>query len=224
MIILVITLKRDSFIEAKNSKLMICVITGDINNSKKTDPKVWLKTLKKELDKIGNSPKFWEIYRGDSFQVIIIHPEDALMIAIKIKAAIKSIPDVDVRMAIGIGKRTHNAPKVTESNGSAFVHSGEKFEMLKKEKQNLAIKSDWPAFDKEMNLFLKLSLIAMDNWTVNAAEIVKTTMENPGKLQEELGRIVGIKQNAISNRLKRAYFDEIMEVNDMYKLKLKALK
>jgi hypothetical protein len=49
-------------------------------------------------------------------------------------------------------------------------------------------------------------------------------MENPDKLQEELGKIVGIKQNAISNRLKRAYYDEIMEVNEMYKSKLKTLK
>jgi len=203
---------------------MICVITGDIINSKKIDPLAWLKPLKKELDKIGKSPKFWEIYRGDSFQVIINNPEDALMIAIKIKASLKSIQDIDVRMAIGIGSRIHDAQKITESNGSAFVHSGEKFEMLKKEKQNLAIKSDWPLFDKEMNLFLKLSLIAMDNWTINAAEIVKTTMENPDKLQEELGQIVGIKQNAISNRLKRAYYEEIMEVNEMYKTKLKALK
>lgn len=203
---------------------MVAVITGDIINSKKINPKKWLKPLKKELDKNGVTPKFWEIYRGDSFQAIVNKPEDALKTAIKIKAALRSVPDIDVRMAIGIGTRTHNAQKVTESNGSAFVHSGEKFEMLKKEKQNLAIKSDWPEFDKEMNLFLKLSLIAMDNWTVNAAEIVKTTMENPHKLQEELGKIVGIKQNAISNRLKRSYYDEIMEVNKMYESKLKTLK
>lgn len=203
---------------------MIAVITGDITDSKKIDTKIWLRPLKKELDNIGSSPKFWEIYRGDSFQIIISKPEEALRTAIKIKATLKSIGDIDVRMAIGIGNRTYNAQKVTESNGSAFVYSGEKFELLKKEKQNLAIKSDWPQFDKEMNLFLKLALIAMDNWTVNAAEIVKTTMENPDKLQEELGQIVGIKQNAISNRLKRAYYDEIMEVNEMYKTKLKTLK
>ena len=203
---------------------MVAVITGDIINSKKINPQKWLKPLKKELDTIGSSPKFWEIYRGDSFQLIITKPEDAVTTAIKIKATLKSISDMDARMAIGIGSRTHNAQKVTESNGSAFVHSGEKFEMLKKEKQNLAIKSDWPEFDKELNLFLKLSLIAMDNWTVNAAEIVKTIMENPDKLQQELGKIVGIKQNAISNRLKRAYYDEIMEINEMYKSKLKTLK
>lgn len=203
---------------------MVCVITGDIINSKRNNPKAWLKPLKKELDTIGKSPKVWEIYRGDSFQVIVANPKNALLTAIKIKATLKCIQGINVRMSIGMGNRTHNAPKVTESNGSAFVHSGEKFETLKKEKQNLAIKSDWPTFDEEMNLYLKLSLIAMDNWTVNAAEIVKTAMENPGKLQEELGQIVGIKQNAISNRLKRAYYGEIMEVNEMYKIKLKSLK
>jgi hypothetical protein len=203
---------------------MVSVITGDIINSKRNSPKAWLKPLKKELDAIGKSPKFWEIYRGDSFQVIVSDPKNALLTAIKIKATLKSIQGINVRMSIGMGSRTHNAPKITESNGSAFVHSGEKFETLKKEKQNLAIKSDWPIFDEEMNLYLKLSLIAMDNWTVNAAEIVKTAMENPGKLQEELGQIVGIKQNAISNRLKRAYYGEIMEVNEMYKSKLKSLK
>jgi hypothetical protein len=203
---------------------MIAVITGDIIDSKKLNPKKWLKPLKVELETIGPSPKFWEIYSGDSFQLMITNAADALVTAIKIKASLKSISDMDVRMAVGIGTKTHSAQKVTESNGTAFVHSGEKFEMLKKEKQNLAIKSDWPEFDREMNLYLKLGLIAMDNWTVNAAEIVKTTMENPDKLQEELGQIVGIKQNAISNRLKRAYYDEIMEVNKMYKSKLKILK
>lgn len=203
---------------------MICVITGDIINSKKNSPKIWLTPLKKELDKIGKSPKFWEIYRGDSFQVMINKPEDALLVVMKLKAALKSIRSINVRMAIGVGNRTYNALKITESNGSAFVHSGEKFELLRQEKQNLAIKSDWPEFDKEMNLYLKLSLIAMDNWTVNAAEIVRIAMENPDKSQEEKGRIIGIKQSAISNRLKRAYYEEIMEVNEMYQTKIKALK
>jgi hypothetical protein len=203
---------------------MIAVITGDVINSKKSNPKAWLKSLKNELDKTGKSPKTWNIYRGDSFQVLINNANEGLMAAIKIKASLQSLKNTNVRMAIGIGDMTYNAPKITESNGSAFMHSGEKFEMLRKEKQNLAIKSDWPAFDKEINLYLKLALIAIDNWTINAAEIVSTTLENPGKLQEELGKIVGIKQNAISNRLKRAYFDEIMEVNDMYVTKLTALK
>jgi hypothetical protein len=203
---------------------MVAVITGDVINSQKSNPKVWLRALKDELSKAGKAPRIWDIYRGDSFQLLVDNAEGALLAAIKIKSALKTIKKINVRMAIGLGDLTHAAAKITESNGTAFIHSGEKFEKLKKEKQNLAIKSNWPLFDREMNLLLKLALIAMDNWTINTAEIVHTTLENPGKVQQELGKIVGIKQNAISNRLKRAYFDEVMEVNEMYVEKLKSLQ
>jgi hypothetical protein len=203
---------------------MIAVITGDIIGSQKANSNEWLNLLKKELSKIGENPKLWEVYRGDSFQAIISNAADALKTAIKIKATLKTIPDVDVRMAIGIGSITYTETKVTESNGTAFVHSGETFEKLKNEKQTLAIKSDWPEFDKVMNLLLKLSLIVMDNWTVNAAEVVKATIEYPETVQDKLGKMVGIKQSAVSNRLKRAYFDEIMEVNEWYVEKLKSLQ
>ena len=203
---------------------MLAVITGDVINSKKNAPRVWLTPLKKELNRIGKTPKTWEIYRGDSFQVVISKAEDALLVALKVKASLKAVKGINVRMAIGIGKRTYNAAKVTESNGSAFVNSGEKFEMLKQEKQNLAIKSDSAQFDNEMNLYLKLALIAMNNWTVNTAEIVSVAMENRDKSQQQLGQMIGIKQSAISTRLRRAYYEEIMEVNEMYKSKLKLLK
>jgi len=203
---------------------MIAVITGDVINSKKNAPRIWLTPLKKELNSIGKTPKIWEIYRGDSFQVVISKAEDALLVAMKLKASLKAVKGINVRMAIGIGKRTYNAAKVTESNGSAFVNSGEKFEMLKQQKQNLAIKSDFEQFDEEINLYLKLALIAMNNWTVNTAEIVSVAMENPDKSQQQLGQMVGIKQSAISTRLRRAYYEEIMEVNEMYKFKLKLLK
>lgn len=203
---------------------MICVITGDVINSKRNVPRKWLPVLKKELNGIGATPKTWQIYRGDSFQAVINKAEDGLLIAMKLKASLRSMKGINVRMALGLGTRTYNAAKVTESNGSAFVHSGEKFETLIQQKQNLAVKSDWPQFDEEMNLYLKLALIAMDNWTVNTAEIVRVAMENPEKSQHQLGKLIGIKQSAISTRLRRAYYEEIMRVNEMYKKKLKLLK
>ena len=203
---------------------MVGVITGDIINSKKHEPNVWINALKKELSKAGKSPINWEIYRGDSFQLMIKKPEDALLFAVSIKSAIKSIKKLDVRMAIGMGEISFNGEKITESNGSAFVNSGEKFELLKQEKQNLAIKSAWPEFDREMNLYLKLSLIAMDNWTVNAAKAMSIAVSNKDKSQVDLGELLGINQSAVSSRLKRAYYEEVMEVNAMFQSKLNALK
>jgi SatD family (SatD) len=203
---------------------MISVITGDIINSRKAQTNDWQTVLKDELGKIGQSPKTWEIYRGDSFQLEIAEPSEALINAIKIKAALKSKGKIDIRMSIGLGEKTQNAPTISESSGSAFINSGDKFELLKKEKQNLAIKTDSSKFDKEINLYLKLSLITMDRWTENSAEIVNLAIENPNKSQEELGKLIGIKQTAVSLRLNRAHFEEILEVNEMYKSKLQQLK
>lgn len=201
---------------------MVSIITGDIIQSRRSKPSVWLKALKKELDKVGPTPKKWEIYRGDSFQVEVTQPEDAFITAMKIKALLKS-KSVDVRMAIGVGEKEHTAANITESNGQAFVLSGEKFELLKKEKQTLAIKTPWPEFDMDMNLCLKLASIAMSKWTANSAEAVKIAMEKPDLVQEDLGKKLGIKQNAVSGRLKRAYFNELTEVDALFRRKIMTL-
>lgn len=200
---------------------MVAIITGDIIKSSKVDPKIWLKALKRALNKVGKSPLIWQIYRGDSFQLLIENPFDALYYAINIKAVIKQISPLDMRMSVGIGTKDFDTTKITECNGTAFENSGDRFENLKKENLNLAIKSPWDDFDLDMNLYLKLALTIMDNWTENAAGIMKLSLENPDLSQRQLGDILKLKQNSISKRLKRAYQTEIKEVMEMYVYKLK---
>jgi len=203
---------------------MTSVITGDIINSRKQkEPEVWINTLKNALSKLSTDTKYWEIYRGDSFQIEIRDYHSSLTAAIYIKACIQMIKGLDVRLAIGVGNKTYDGNNVTESNGEAFVFSGEIVETLKKEKQNLRIKTKNPDIDKELNLYFKLALITMDNWSVNSAEIVKLSIENPDALQSELGKLIGINQNAISNRQKRAHLEEILELDRMYRHKISLL-
>ena len=202
---------------------MISVITGDIINSRKLKNQLqWLASLKKLFAEEGKSPKKWEIYRGDSFQLEVKKPEEALLMAIRIKANIKCIKSIDVRMAIGIGKKDYSAPKITESNGEAFIYSGEKLENLKKEKQTLSIKTPWTELDKEMNLYICLALIAMDNWSQGAAELVKISLEDRNMAQQEIGDILGITQSSVSERQKRAHYTEIMEMEALYREKIKS--
>ena len=201
---------------------MISIITGDIINSQEiVDQNVWLKPIKTLFAEFGSSPQNWEIFRGDSFQLEIPQPEEAYLAALRIKAEIKLIKNLDVRMAIGIGKKQFDASKITESNGEAFVNSGEKFEILKKEKINLAIKSPWDSFDREMNLFFKLALNTMDNWSVKSVEIIRIMLKTPDINQKEIGKILGIAQSSVSERQKRALWSEIMEIDTIYREKLK---
>ena len=200
---------------------MISIITGDVINSQKVSPHIWLQRLKLELDGVGKSPLTWEIYRGDSFQVEVTDPSRALLTAIKIKAAIKSINEMDVRLAIGVGNKTYEASKITESNGSAFVYSGETYESLVKSKQNLAIATPSNKLNQEMNLLFRFALIVMDNWSVNSAKVVYNALTNPGYSQEELGKALNIKQNSVSSALKRACFSEISDMLVWYQNKIK---
>ncbi|MFD2541801.1 transcriptional regulator [Lacinutrix gracilariae] len=203
---------------------MTSIITGDIIKSRaQTNPEVWLSHLKNALSYLEKDNSLWEIYRGDSFQIEIKDATKSFEAAIYIKAAIKIIKGLDVRLAIGIGEKTYQGKDVTESNGEAFIYSGETFETLKKEKQNLKIKTKSPILNKELNLYFKLALISMDHWTVNSAEIVKLTLENPKALQEDLAKKIGTNQNAISKRLKRANLDEILALNNMYIHKISSL-
>jgi hypothetical protein len=203
---------------------MISIITGDIINSRKVkDTKTWMSLLKKALANYGKENKNWEIYRGDSFQLEITDPAEVLTASIFIKSSIKTLKNVDVRIAIGIGSKSFDAEKITESNGEAFELSGHKFETLKKERQNLAIQTRNESFNEEINLLLKLALIAMDNWSTGSAEFVKTILENEKLSQSDIGEILGITQSSVSERYNRAYFYEISELNNYYKKRIKEL-
>lgn len=202
---------------------MTSVITGDIIGSRQQKTKDWVEDLKRILSPFGETPSQWEIYRGDEFQIEIKNPEEALLSAILIKARLKALK-LDARMSIGIGDKTYNAEKISESNGSAFIHSGELFETLKKLKVTLAIRTGDAVFDEKINLMLQLALTFMDNWLAQPAEFVAMAIENPTLSQEELGQKIGINQAAVSRRQKRAQFDLIMNLDRYFRTQIKQIK
>ncbi|MTE27492.1 SatD family protein [Winogradskyella ouciana] len=203
---------------------MTSVITGDIIKSRNiSDQSIWIEQLKYALNMVSSDKSYYEIYRGDSFQYECRDPYNSFEYAVYIKACIKTIKGLDVRMSIGIGTKDYEGNSVSESNGEAFVFSGETFETLKKEKQNLKIKTKNTELNEELNLYFRLALISMDNWTVNSAEIVKLSLENPNLIQSELAKLIDISQDAVSKRQKRAHLDEIMALDNLYRQKIAQL-
>lgn len=199
---------------------MTSIITGDIIKSRTVlEVDTWLIPLKSALSKLSNTASY-EIYRGDSFQIEIKDYPTSFIAAVYIKACIKTIKGLDVRLAIGIGSKSYEGETINESNGEAFMFSGETFETLKKQKQNLKLKVRNDNTSKELNLYFKLALIAMDNWTTNSAEIVKLSIDHPNKIQQELAKNLGISQDAVSKREKRAYLDEILELDRLFREKI----
>jgi len=200
---------------------MTSIITGDIINSRKvTDQKSWIQPLKKIMGDYGKTPKTWEIFRGDSFQLEIEQPEESFMAALKIKAAIRSVKGLDVRMAIGIGEKTYDATRISESNGEAFVNSGEKFEELKKIKQRLALKSPWEDIDKQLNLMITLASIAMNTWSATSAQLITLSLRYHTLSQKELGKKIKRTQSSVSERQTRAHYGEIIELEKYFRQRI----
>lgn len=199
---------------------MIAILTGDIINSRDSVAIVWIDRLKTVLNMYGKSPKQWEIFRGDSFQ-LSIEPKKALLAAFHIKAAIKLTEKQDIRIAIGLGSETYQADRITESNGSAYVYSGECFESLKK--QTLGIKSENIAMNETLNIMFNLALLTANSWTSVVAEVITAAIEHPNKNQKEIAKLIGKSQSSVSEALKRGGFEEIMKINNFYQKQLSAL-
>lgn len=212
---------------------MLAIITGDIVDSRKLlNQQDWLHPLESLLNSWGPKNDTWEIFRGDSFQLEIEDPLEALQKAMLIKATLKSIKPqdqskrtapADVRMSIGIGEKDQDAESIGMRTGSAYFNSGSAFEQLRTKNQNLLVKTQWEDFDAEINLMLKLALIVMDNWSSNSGEIMRIALEKPFLRQAEIGEILGIEQNSVSARLHRAYLEEMLELEKLYRTKLSKL-
>lgn len=188
---------------------MWAIITGDIINSRTIDAQQWMDKLKETLNTFGKEPVDWEVYRGDSFQ-LRAPASDSLLIALLLKATIRQFKELDIRQAIGIGEITYEAKRITESNGSAFIRSGECFETLKKE--TIALSSPWSDFDRVINTMLPLAALTMDYWTPTSSETIKKSLENPEMRQTDLAISLDKSQSNVSADLKRGGYDEIQKM------------
>jgi hypothetical protein len=183
------------------------VITADIVNSRsKEQVEDWLRPLKKCLSYYGCTPSDWEVYRGDSFQLMTESASVAINASVHIKAVVRSIRDLDVRMAIGLGEVAYRADRITESNGAAFFLSGETFEQLKESEKNLALKTGKEDLDQWIGPTLELAAVVMNEWNPGTAKVVAAQMFYPEKSQTELAEVLSISQAAVSKALKRAHF------------------
>lgn len=201
---------------------MISIITGDIIKSRtQQSQKQWQTPLKKYLNTIGTNPKQWQIYGGDSFQLEVKEIGQSLQVCLMIRAILSKYANLNTRMAIGIGDKNHNAPQITESNGSAFVDSGLLLQTLKKTNINIAIKTPWEDWDKMMNLMMSLAQISIDKWTPTVSELWILMNEHPNWNQNEYAKKLKISQASVSDRKNRGSFDKIIELRTYFENALK---
>lgn len=211
----------------KNNKIY-AVITGDLVGSsrfkiEKQREKV-LSSLKDSFKKIESSDIIaspFAIFRGDSFQGVISQPEEALKIAIILRANLLSKfkgkkVRLDARIAIGLGTIDYLPEKnVGEGDGEAFRYSGMELDNMKKVEQKLIITTTWQEINDELRTECALFDAVIQRWTKEQAEAIVYQIQ--GLKQEEIAQILNISQPAVFQRLKTASYWSIQKFLDRFK-------
>jgi hypothetical protein len=202
------------------------VITGDIVKSGKfgSDRGKALKILKDALNSLNNFKRksiggISDIFRGDSFQIVISEPAYALEIAIYLKAKLlsKNIKGkiIDVRIATGIGNiESINSKNIKESDGEAFRLSGSALDNISKYRR-FSIKSSIDELNKQLE-FISSSIDSITRrWSTEQAEAILLWLK--GYTQTSIGKKLGISQPAVNQRLQLGGHFALSESFDLFK-------
>ena len=135
------------------------VITADIVNSTQL-PKANYKKLLKNLELLFGEYQY-EFFRGDSFQVFLKSPGEALAVLLKARTAAirlsENTSSSDIRASIGIGTVKLPVKSIQTAIGDVFVLSGRAFDKLEKE-ERLSIVSD------ERNKAVNIGLVVISQF------------------------------------------------------------
>lgn len=159
------------------------VITGDLVNSTNISP-VWRQLV---IDALSASvsdcntltPVRMEMYRGDSFQVLVEDPEYSLAVAIALRAKLRAATPEnqeiwDARLSVGVGNISFETGSILTSDGEAFRLSGRAFDSIGKKRLTLA--TPWEEFDYALDLLTRFADEIISSWTVRQATIVSHSL------------------------------------------------
>ncbi len=178
------------------------VITGDIVKSKEINNKSRDELLQ-VVNNIANdlqgiSVIKTEVYRGDSFQIVVDSAALAVKVAILLRAKLRQ-NGWDARLAVGVGSIDYNSNEIVTSDGEAFNNSGREFDAIKKRK--LVVRTPW----EDINSELKVSTAFADNivsrWTKQQAEAIFLYLSQGDINKKDIAENISKSAQAISKLL-----------------------
>ena len=217
---------------------LFAVLTGDIVGSSKLDAAErgrlhsLLHEASRELrDRLGDVvPYAIDVFRGDSWQLLVAHPSRALMTALYLRARVRAgfdRPRLDTRVAIGVGT-VDGIPggNVSSGHGEAFRLSGAALEGLGRGLRMtiaLAEAIDRPP-TSALDVVLKLVDVLAQRWTPKQAFAVGKSLT--GLTQEQIANRWmdrEISQQAVAQHLDRAGWDGVRAAVSHFELALESV-
>ncbi len=188
------------------------------------------------LDEEDGSIRTFGIWRGDSFQAELLFPGDALSVALRFYARVRSMvlpsqpkqslgaskSPADIRIGIGLGEATLQRNMVAESNGPVYWSSGSELDRLKKKDIRLGIRTPYPELDAEFKVHTTLLDYILVRWSVASAEAVYWLLR--GRNETEIADILGISQPAVNARKKASGWEGIQAMIERFEDRIRTLQ
>lgn len=161
--------------------------------------------MKDELQSI--SPFEMELFRGDSFQLLVDKPEMTTKLAILLRAGLiqytPSKKEViwDAKVSIGIGAVDFISDEIITSDGEAFQYSGRQFDKMGK--QRLVVTTPWSEVNEELAVSTPFADDIITRWSIKQAEITYMSLIR-NQSQKELAESIGTSAQNVSKILTSA--------------------
>ncbi|MBQ7414230.1 MAG: hypothetical protein IJV09_02195 [Prevotella sp.] len=207
------------------------VITGDIVRSElialdKRD--LLIQVLHQIVENLQDkSPMRMELFRGDSFQIVVDSPEMSLKIASMMRAGLKSNTpkgsktEWDARISIGIGTIDYRGNSIVTSDGEAFKLSGRGLDTM--EKNRLAVNTCWQDVNEELDAGLAFVDDLITGWSVNQANAVYLSIGR-GLSQANIASAIAKSQQNVSKTLTSAKESLLVRFSDRFETIIKKHK
>lgn len=190
------------------------VITGDITNFTSLPApkrKVLIADFKKFLSQTNLKPENWQIFRGDSYQILNNKIPQAIEMGLMLVCWFKMHPfneiaNLNTRLAIGIGGITYLGSSLLESDGPAFHLSGRQFDKLQPSELVSVLTTD-DNLNRPIAIILSFINVLMNKWKAKQTESVYYALQ--GLKQNEIAAKMEISQSGVSNHLKLANWPEV---------------
>lgn len=129
-----------------------------------------------------------DIFRGDSWQMVVHQPLNAIRIGLYFRAVLRGLYGVDSRVSIGFGGVDYlPSENISTGTGQAFTLSGQGLEMcVKPTRMNLRFPSSKINLESQgLNTITRLIDLQVGRWT-------------PGQAQAAAGALIGLTQAEIA--------------------------
>lgn len=204
------------------------IITGDLVNSTNIAAE-YRQTVIDSLNAVvkdfsqKTSMKF-EMFRGDSFQVVVESAQLSIAIAIALRVKLKaSTPDKldgwDARVSVGIGEMSYESDNIVTSDGEAFRLSGRAFDNLGKKR--LAIVTSCSELNTLTELNTRFADDIVSALTVRQARVVYHSLLYPNKTQKEMAEELNMSRQNFNNVWLSAKGQLILDYTEFIKSQIK---